>query len=68
MPRFFTMFEMNLFKISAVSDSDLALSSFYIKFILFPEIDLSEIKGFMVFQNCLLSITFFHLTFRNVSF
>ena len=49
MSRFFTMFEKNLFKISAASDSDLTISFFSIKFILSLETDLSEIKGFIVF-------------------
>ena len=63
MPRFFTMFEKNLFKLFAVSDSDLTISSFAIKFNLSLETDLSELGGLMVFQNCLLSITFFRLKF-----
>ena len=52
MPRFLVMFEKNLFKIFAVSDSDLTISFFSTKFILSLGTDLSEIKGFIVFQSC----------------
>ena len=54
MSRFFTIFEKNLFKTSAASDFDLAISFFSVKFIQSLETDLSEIKGFIASQNCLL--------------
>ena len=44
MSRFFAMFEKNLFKTSVISDTDLTISSFSIKFILSFETNLSEVK------------------------
>ena len=68
MPRFFTIFEKNLFKTSAASDFDLTIYFFSAKFIQSLETDLSEIKGFIASQNCLLLLIFLHLGFRNISF
>ena len=45
-------FEKTLFKTSAVSHSDLTISSFFVRFILSLETDLSDIKDFTVSRNC----------------
>ena len=56
---FFTISEKKLFKVSAVSDSDVSIFSFSVRFIFSLDTDLSESKGFTVFQNFLLSIKIF---------
>ena len=56
---FFTIFGNKLFKVCAISDSDVSVFSFSVRFIFSLESDFSEGKDFTVFQNFLLSITFF---------
>ena len=60
---FFTIFGNKLFKVCAISDSDVSVFSFSVRSILPLETDLSESKGFTVFQNFLLSVTFFSRKF-----
>ena len=48
---FFTISEKKLFKVSAASDSDVSIFSFLVRFIFSLDTDLSESKGFTVFQN-----------------
>ena len=60
---FFTIFGNTLFKVCAISDSDVSVFSFSVRSILPLETDLSESKGFTVFQNFLLSVTFFSRKF-----
>ena len=60
---FFTILEKKLFKVSAVSDSDVSIFSFSVRFIFSLDTDLSESKDFAVFQNFLLSIPFYSSKF-----
>ena len=55
----FTIFENKLFKFSAISDSDVNVFSFLVKFIFSLDTSLSESNGPNVFQNILLYLTFF---------
>ena len=55
----FTIFENKLFQVSAISDSDVNVFSFLVKFMFFLDTFLSESKGPNVFQNILLYLTFF---------
>ena len=48
---FFPILEKKLFKVSAVSDSDVRIFSCSVRFIFSLDPDLSESKGFTVFQN-----------------
>ena len=59
------MFEKKLFKISSVSDSDLAMSVLPMKFIVSLETELSEIKDFYSFLELLIIflINFFSSNF-----
>ena len=61
--RFFSMFEKKLFRVWAVSGSDIKISLF--SMILIPSYmrDLSECKGLTYLQNGLLSVTFFIFKF-----
>ena len=47
----FTTLENKLFKVSAVSDSDVRIFLYSVRFIFSPDPDLSESKGSTVFQN-----------------
>ena len=60
---FFTLLENKLFKVYPVSDSDVSIFSFSVIFIFPLNTDLSESKGFTVFQKFVLSISFFSSKF-----
>ena len=61
--RFFTIFEKEPFRVSAVYDSVFKISLFSLTLTLSLIPDLSESKGFTDFRNSLLSVTFFIFKF-----
>ena len=60
--RFLTIFEKKLFRLSAISDSVFKILPFSITLILCLMRDMPQTKGFIDFQNSLVSIKFFMFT------
>ena len=60
---FFTMIEKKLIEVSTVSDSDVSIFPISVRLIFSLDKDLAESKGFTVFKNFILSITFFSSKF-----
>ena len=55
---FFTMIEKKLIEVSTVSDLDVSIFPISVRLIFSLDKDLAESKGFTVFKNFILSITF----------